>query len=132
MRNEITVRATYPSHSFIRLNETVLRHTSYTYLTLSSLKSYLFLWHFHAKNSDIQTDFALFQGNLKHSVRHVRIHNLCCQQFSNMGVSSYWSSTQYIDPPPDISVSHMCDSFSSSLLWLAIMVGEVVCLFCSF
>ena len=45
--------------------------------------------------------------------------------------SCYWWFMQCINPPRAIYVSHMCASFSSILLWLGIMVGEVVSLNCN-
>lgn len=87
-----------------QLNE----HYSYSSM-LQGLNAYLFLGHFPVKKKlKISITFCPVD-----SVRHARIHNLCCQQFSIKGGWSNWHTQQCTDPPLEIPVSHVFLSLPS-------------------
>ena len=97
-----------------QLNE----HYSYSSM-LQGLNAYLFLGHFPVKKKlKISITFCPVETC---SVRHARIHNLCCQQFSIKGLVKLAYTTMH--GPPSWNSGLTCVSFSSILSWLETMVS---------
>lgn len=92
------------------------KHYSYSSM-LQGLNAYLFLGHFPDKKKlKISITFCPVD-----SVRHARIHNLCCQQFSIEGLVKLAYTTMH--GPPSWNSGLTCVPFSSILSWLEIMVS---------
>lgn len=79
------------------------------------LNAYLFLGHFPVKK------ILKFCPVETSSVRHARIHNLCCQQFSSKGLVKLACTTMH--GPPSWNSGLTCVPFSSILSWLETMVS---------
>lgn len=92
----------------------------YSYLSmLQGLNTYLFLGHFPVtKKLKISMTFCPVETS---SVRHARIHNLCCQQFSSNGLVKLAYTTMH--GPPSWNSGLTCVPFSSILSWHEIMVS---------
>ena len=104
-------------HATISKNQ-LNEHNSYSSM-LQGLNAYLFLGHFPVKKKlKISISFCPVETS---SVRHARIHNLFCQQFSSKGLVKLACVTMHGAPSWNSSLT--CVPFSSILSWVEIMVS---------
>ena len=73
---------------------------------LQGLNAYLFLGHFPVKKK-LKISITFCPVETSSSVRHARIHNLCCQQFSNQGAGQIGVNNNARTPLLKFR-SHMC------------------------